>query len=155
MAPKRDVHCSLERAAQREGGVGVMDHHTAPRDARLHQRDRDRIVRVTKVYQHVRTKVSENGERAAKSLDRFAAQHVEWNSFADTKDLCHIHNDIEPLAAGPDYVVVGVRLRRNHIFQQTRMAPMAVKLRDCVDVATSTSRGSGTAVHDTAYFTPD
>ena len=150
MAPKRDVHCSLERAAQREAEVGVMDHQTPPGDTRLHQRDRDRIVRVTKVHQHVRTKFSENGERSVKSLDRFAAEYVEGNGFSDTKDFCHIRNGIEALGPGPDYLVIGVRLRGNQIFQQTRMAPLAVKLRNCVDVATSTSRGSG----DRRFATP-
>ncbi len=123
MAPKGDVHCSLERAAQREAGVGVMDHQTPPGDTRLHQRDRDRILRVTKVHQHVRRKFSENGERSVKSLDRFAAEYVEGNAFSDTKDFCHIRNGIESLGPGPDYLVIGVRLCGDQIFQQTRVAP--------------------------------
>jgi hypothetical protein len=128
MAPKRDVHRSLQRAAQREVEVGVMNYQTPPGDTRLHQRDRDRIVWMTKVHQRVRTKFRENGERSAKSLDRFAAQYVEGNGFFDTKDFCHIRNDIEALAVGPDYLMIDVRLRGNQIFKQTRVAPVAIKL---------------------------
>ena len=108
------------------------------------------------MHQHVRTNFSENSERFAKPLDRFAAEYVERNSFSDTKDFCHIRDGIEALGPGPDYLVIGVRSSGNQIFEQTRVPPLAVKLRNCVDVATSTSRTSGgSAVHDTAYFTPD
>jgi hypothetical protein len=52
-------------------------------------------------------------------------------------------------------LVIVMRLRGNQIFEQTRMAAFAIKLRHDVDVATSTSQGSRASVRDTAYFTPD
>ncbi len=128
MRAERDVDCPLERAAQREAEVGVLDHQTPPGNSWLHQGDRDRIVRVAKVYQHVRTKFSEDGERSTQSLDRFAAQYIDGNASADAEDLGHIHNDIEPLAPGPEYSVIGIRLRGDQILQQARVAPVAVKL---------------------------
>jgi hypothetical protein len=156
MAPKRDVHSSLERATQREAAVCVVDHETLPGDIRLHQRDRDRIVRVTEVHQHVRTKFSKNGERPAKSFDRFTGQYVDRNGFFDTKDFSHLRNDSGALAIGPDNLVIVMWLRGNQIFKQTRMAAFAIKLRHDVDVATSISQGSrASSVRDTAYFTPD
>ena len=156
MAPKCDVYRFPKRASQRKATVTVMNHQAPPRDTRLHQRGSDRIVWVTKVHKHVRTKFIEKGERGAKSLDRFAAQWVDRDGFSDTKDFCHIRYGIRALAPGPDYLVIGVRLRGNEIFKQTRVAAIAIKLGHCVDVATSTSQGSwASAFRDTAYFTSD
>ena len=111
---------------------------------------------MTKVHQHVRTKFSKNGERVAKSFDRFAAQYVEGDGFCDTQDVCDVRNDSGALAIGPDNLVIVMRLRGNQIFKQTRMAAFAIKLRHDVDVAMSTSQGSwDSPVRDTAHFTPD
>jgi hypothetical protein len=156
MATKRNVHCPSEGAAQGEAAVAVMDHEAPPRDTRLHQRDRDRIVWVTKVHQHVRTKFSEKGERGTKTFDRFAAQYLERDGFSDSKDFCHIRNGIRPFAPGPDYFVIGERLRSYQIFKQTGVPAFAIKLRHCVDEAPATSRENlASAFRDTAYFTPD
>jgi hypothetical protein len=156
MAPKRDVHCFPERAAQRELAVVVVDHKAPPRDTWLHQRDRDRIVRVTKVHQHFRTEFSEKGKRGTKSFNWLAAQYLDGDGFSDAKDLSYIRNGIGALAPGPDYLVVGMGLCSNQIFKETRVPAFAIKLRHYVDTATSISRRNWAApVCDTAYFTPD
>ena len=113
MAPERDVYCVAERAPQREAVVAVMDNEVPPRDTRLHQPNRQRIVRVTNVHQHVRTKFSEKGERGTKSFDWFAAQHREGDDFSDTKDFRHMRNGIGFLGSRPDYSVIGLRLCSN------------------------------------------
>jgi hypothetical protein len=156
MAPKRDVNCFPERAAQREAGVAVMDNKAPPCDARLHQRDRERVVRVAKVHQYVRTKFSEKGKRCAKSFDRFAAQHFEGDVLFNAKNIRHIRNGIRALTPGPDYALIGVRLRRDQIFKETRVAAFSKKPRYRVDATKLTSLGNcASVIRGTAHFTPD
>jgi hypothetical protein len=90
-----------------------MDQEAPPRDTRLHQGDRERIVWVAKVHQHLRTEFSKKGERGTKPFDWLAVKYPEGHGLSDTKDLRHIRNGIGALAPGPDYLVISVRLCSN------------------------------------------